>query len=124
MKLQHQRTEPTMFNQAALVSELPNLRKFALRLTRNTSDADDLVQSTVLRALEKQHLFQADTSLFKWTSKIMYNLFVSGYRRRVKFETQYDPQSYLDARTVEADQETRVEVNEVHEAMQQLSEDH
>ena len=42
-----------MFVQSALIAETENLLKFALRLTGNKSDADDLLQSTFLRALEK-----------------------------------------------------------------------
>ncbi len=113
-----------MFAQTALVSQMDNLRKFALRLTGNVSDAEDLLQSTVLRALEKKHLFQKDTDLFKWASKIMFNLFVSGYRRRVKFETQYDPENFLENRSVEAEQEAKVELRKVQDAMNHLSEDH
>ncbi|HYD18070.1 MAG TPA: sigma factor, partial [Patescibacteria group bacterium] len=66
-----------MFEQKALIGEMENLRRFALRLTRNASDAEDLVQSTLLRALEKQDYFETGTNLFSWTSKIMFNLFAS-----------------------------------------------
>ena len=47
-----------MFKNAALLEETDRLKKFAYRLTRNQSDADDLVQSTLLRAMEKKHLFK------------------------------------------------------------------
>lgn len=113
-----------MFEQAALVNEMDHLRKFALRLTNNTSDADDLLQATVLRAMEKKHLFQKDTDLFKWTSKIMFNLFVSDYRRKRKFETQYDPESYLENESIEAPQQDQAELSQVASAMSRLSEDH
>lgn len=113
-----------MFSQVALVHEMPNLRKFALKLTKNAADADDLLQATVLRALEKKHLFQPGTSLFKWMSKIMYNLFVSDYRRKVKFETQYDSDNYIARESVEASQDTKMELQQVESAMQRLSSDH
>lgn len=113
-----------MFQQAALVDEMKNLRKFAFRLTGNASDAEDLLQSTVLRALEKKHLFQTGTDLFKWTSKIMFNLFVSEYRRRTKFETQYDPEAYLEKQSVEGSQEVKLTLSKVKEAMKLLSADH
>ncbi|MGB4108029.1 MAG: sigma-70 family RNA polymerase sigma factor [Alphaproteobacteria bacterium] len=113
-----------MFEQTALVNEMKNLRKFAFRLAGNASDAEDLLQSTVLRALEKKHLFQKDTDLFKWTSKIMFNLFVSEYRRRTKFETQYDPETYLERQSVEGSQEVKLALSKVNEAMKQLSHDH
>lgn len=113
-----------MFKYDNLVKEMDGLKGFAWRLTRNTHDAEDLVQSTVLRAMEKQHLFQDGTDLYKWTSKIMYNQFVSGYRRRVKFESQYDPQPYIDKQNYSADQLTQIELRETTEAMGMLSEEH
>lgn len=113
-----------MFIQSALISETPRLRKFALRLTRNSSDANDLLQSTCLRALEKSNLFEDGTNLFSWTSKIMFNIFVSGYRRKSKFETQLDPDIYLDKETVSPLQETILEISNVEKAMLKLSYDH
>lgn len=110
-----------MFTQAALVQEMGNLRKFALKLTRDTHEAEDLLQSTLLRACEKQHLFRPDTSLYSWMSKIMYNLFVSDYRRKSKFQTQYDPDNYLQNLSVEADQEIKVTFLKVNEAMKKIS---
>ena len=113
-----------MFQQAELVQEINHLRKFAWKLTNNSADAEDLLQSTVLRALEKKHLFQEDTNLFKWTSKIMFNLFVSNYRRKCKFETKYDPESYLENESIEAPQDTQAELSKVSDAMARLSDDH
>ncbi len=116
--------ELKMFNNEQLITEMPRLEKFAMRLTHNRDDAQDLVQSTMLRAIEKKHLFQTGTDLFKWTSKMMYNLFVSGYRRKVKFETQYDPENYLEKQTVDASQETQIHLSKVNEVMALLSGEH
>lgn len=107
-----------------LAQTAPGLRKFALKLTRNTADADDLLQSTLLRALEKKDLFEEGTDLFRWTSKIMFNIFVSGYRRKTKFETQYDPETVLDNHAVDANQENACDLKRVKMAMTELSEDH
>lgn len=113
-----------MFDPQALVTETENLRKFALHLTRNKANADDLVQSTLLRALEKTHYFEEGTNLRKWTSKIMFNLFVTDYRRKVKFETQYDPEPYIEARYIKAPQESEVDLHAVGNALKKLSSDH
>ena len=113
-----------MFAQSALVDEIGKLQKFAFRLTRNKSDADDLVQSTCLRALEKAHYFKDGTNLFGWTSKIMFNLFVSSYRRKSKFETKFDPESYLEKASVAAGQDSCVELENVRKAMTKLSAEH
>jgi RNA polymerase sigma-70 factor (ECF subfamily) len=113
-----------MFQQEEIVGEIGNLRKFALRLTKNAHDADDLVQSTLLRALEKKEYFQNDTNLFSWASKIMFNLFVSSYRQKKKFETQYDPAPYIETMSAGPAQEANADLAIVGHSMQQLSPEH
>lgn len=113
-----------MFKSQELTSELTGLKKFAYKLTRNESDAEDLLHNTCVRALEKKHLFKEDSDLFKWSSRIMYNLFVSEYRRKTKFETQYDPETYLEKQSVDATQETKMEVLQIEQAMNVLSPEH
>lgn len=113
-----------MFANSELINEMESLRKFAFKLTSNVFDAEDLLQSTILRAIEKKHLFEAGTNLFSWTSKIMFNLFVSNYRRKKKFETQYDPESYIETRGVDANQDVEVELRQVEHAMSHLSSEH
>jgi len=114
----------TMFTQKALVAETIKLQRFALKLTRNKADADDLSQSTYLRAIEKADYFQDGTNLYAWTSKIMFNIFVTGYRRRARFETQYDPEPYLAAQVTAPEQEDRMNVLEVKKAIKNLSDEH
>src|SRR5580698_9484734 len=106
-----------MFEQEALIAEMDKLRKFAQRLTKNTHNAEDLLQATMLRALEKKEYFQNETNLFSWTSKIMFNLFVSGYRQKMKFDTQYDPAPYIDQMSVESSQEACVDLVTVSNSM-------
>ncbi|HEX4937106.1 MAG TPA: sigma-70 family RNA polymerase sigma factor [Candidatus Kapabacteria bacterium] len=113
-----------MFSHHELVREMPNLRRFAIKLTRNNCDADDLLQSTMLKSLESRRSFDRGSNLFGWTSRIMYNAFVSHYRRSVRFDSLYDPQHYIDQETVEPDQEITLELESVLGAMARLSEDH
>lgn len=113
-----------MFDNDALLNETVKLRKFACRLTGNLPDAEDLVQSTIMRALEKKHLFEPGTNLFGWSSKILFNIFVTQYRRKSRFETQYDPESYMETVGVPANQETKMEWQNVQDAMNRISEDH
>jgi RNA polymerase sigma-70 factor (ECF subfamily) len=110
-----------MFQQEDLINEMPKLYKFASRLTKNTHNAEDLLQATMLRALEKKAYFKNETNLFSWTSKMMFNLFVSGYRQKKKFETQYDPTPYIDQMFVEPSQEAYVALVTVSNGMKLLS---
>lgn len=113
-----------MFSHAELLKATSSLSKFAMKLTRNRDNADDLLQSTILIALEKQDHFEQGTNLFSWTSKIMFNTFVSSYRHNSRFETLYDPQEYIDQVEVESTQENETDLSLVLDAMMLLSEDH
>jgi RNA polymerase sigma-70 factor, ECF subfamily len=113
-----------MFTHSELLKETPSLNKFAYKLTRNRDDAEDLLQTTIVTALEKQQQFEQGTNLFSWTSRILFNTFVSNYRHNSRFETQYDPQWYIDQESVEASQENDAELGLVFDAMLSLSDDH
>ena len=110
-----------MFTHNDLLAETVKLQKFALRLTKNKSDADDLLQSTCLRALEKEASFEDGTNLFGWASKIMFNLFATDYRRKMKFEAKCDPESILENQSVPPMQEIGAEVANIKRAMLKLS---
>ena len=64
-----------------LEEQLPRLRRYARALTRDASRADDLVQDTLLRALNKQHLWQEGTNLRAWLFTLMHNQHVNDVRR-------------------------------------------
>lgn len=53
----------------------------AMRLTRNPSDAEDLVQETYLKAFRAYHTFEAGTNLKAWLYRILTNTFINNYRR-------------------------------------------
>lgn len=65
-----------------LEPELPRLRARARRLCARESDAQDLVQDTVLRALAYESSFTPGTNLRAWLQQIQRSVFVSRYRRR------------------------------------------
>ncbi len=67
---------------ALLVATLPRLRVQALALTRNRSDADDLVQAAVTSALAAQTSFTAGTNFGAWMFRILRNRFISDVRRK------------------------------------------
>lgn len=64
-----------------LEAALPRLRSQARRLCRNESDALDLVQDTLLRAIAYERTFEPGTNLNAWLAQIQRSIFVSRYRR-------------------------------------------
>src|SRR5215210_3058058 len=61
---------------------LPSLYSAAMRLTRNPSDADDLVQETYLRAFRGFAGFEEGTNLKAWLYRILTNSLINTYRKR------------------------------------------
>ncbi|MGZ8751938.1 MAG: sigma-70 family RNA polymerase sigma factor [Acidimicrobiia bacterium] len=62
----------------------------ALRMTRNPSDAEDLVQETYLRAYRGFPGFQEGTNLKAWLYKILTNTFINIYRAKKRRPEQVD----------------------------------
>ena len=73
-----------------LLEQLPGLRSKALRLERGVSDADDLVQDTIERALRSWGRFTPGTNLRSWLHTIMHNLFLDRCRVRNRRELPED----------------------------------
>jgi RNA polymerase sigma-70 factor (ECF subfamily) len=69
----------------------------ALRMTRNASDAEDLVQETYLRAYRGFGGFKEGSNLRAWLYRILTNTFINQYRARQRRpdETELDEQEDL-----------------------------
>jgi RNA polymerase sigma-70 factor (ECF subfamily) len=90
----------------ALVAEIPPLRRYGRSLTGSRAAADDLVQDTLERAIQKFHLFEPGTKLRLWLFTIMRNIFLDHYRKTRKvgmvsidvsdFQTEHRPADQLD----------------------------
>jgi RNA polymerase sigma-70 factor (ECF subfamily) len=61
---------------------LDQLYAAALRMTRNPSDAEDLVQETYLKAYAAFDRFEEGTNLRAWLYRILTNTYINGYRKR------------------------------------------
>ena len=64
-----------------VLEQLPSLLAVATRLTRNPSEAEDLVQDAVLKAIRAAAQFESGTNLRAWLLKILTNTFINRYRR-------------------------------------------
>jgi RNA polymerase sigma-70 factor (ECF subfamily) len=65
-----------------VLEHLGSLHGFALTLTRNAADAEDLVQDAVVRAYRFFHRFERGTNVRAWLFRIVRNTFINAYRKR------------------------------------------
>ena len=69
---------------------MPQLFGAAMRMTRNTADAEDLVQETYLRAYRSFGTFQQDTNLKAWLYRILTNTYINRYRAKQRRPEESD----------------------------------
>ncbi|SMO35593.1 RNA polymerase sigma factor [Solitalea koreensis] len=67
-----------------VVRQAPSLKMYALHFTKDSDDANDLVQDTLLKAITYYNKFKEGTNLKGWLYTIMKNTFINNYRRLVK----------------------------------------
>jgi RNA polymerase sigma-70 factor, ECF subfamily len=60
---------------------VPDVHRFALSMTRDESDAEDVVQDTYLRALRSWHTFAPDSDCRRWLFTICRNVFLRSRER-------------------------------------------
>lgn len=68
----------------------PQLYSAALRMTRNSADAEDLVQETFLKAYRSFHTFDEGTNLRAWLYRILTNTFINKYRAKQRRPQESD----------------------------------
>ena len=71
-----------------VVPQLSQLYPAALRMTRNPTDAEDLVQETSVKAYAAFHQFRPGTNLRAWLNRILTTTFINVYRKRKRAPQQ------------------------------------
>lgn len=67
-----------------------SLKPFAMKLTKDTDDANDLLQETLMKAYKNRDKFSEGTNLKAWLYTIMKNTFITNYQRMVRRGTFID----------------------------------
>ena len=101
--------------------EIPRLQRYARALTRNRMQADDLTQSCLARALDKQDLWQPGSDIRAWLLTILRNLHVSDIRRSARERSGADiATAWLPG--VPSRSEARLELRDLNRAIGTLPE--
>jgi RNA polymerase sigma-70 factor (ECF subfamily) len=74
------KSEGDLFAEEAL-SHMDAMYGVACRLTRNPTEAEDLVQDALVKAMRARDQFNAGTNLKAWMFRILTNTFINKYRR-------------------------------------------
>jgi len=123
----HRHEHPRMNRSTEQISEdivalLPRLRRFARTITRNRTDADDLVQVAVERALQRTVQWQPGTRLDSWLFRIMKNAWIDEVRARTRRGRLFAPEEAGEQVGVSYTQR-QIDAMAVQQAMERLSEE-
>jgi RNA polymerase sigma-70 factor, ECF subfamily len=102
-----------------LIAAVPHLRRFALSLTRDSVEAEDLVQFTLLKAWEHQGRFVRGTRLIAWLFTILRNGYLNS-RMKHRREVPDPDGAYAAKLSRPADQENRLGVRDLQAALDRL----
>lgn len=103
-----------------LEAQIPRLRRYARALVHEPNGADDLVQDTLVRALAKQHRWQAGTNLRAWLFTLMHNQFVNNVRRFNRASTMVDVDEVSSTLVAVADPTSSCQMRELDQALARL----
>jgi RNA polymerase sigma-70 factor, ECF subfamily len=115
---------------------LDQLYSAAMRMTRNPSDAEDLVQETFAKAFAAFHQFKPGTNLKAWLYRILTNTFINTYRKKQREPQQSmaedvedwqlaraESHSSTGLKSAEAEALEHLPDSDVKDALQRLPED-
>ncbi|SMQ68734.1 RNA polymerase sigma-70 factor, ECF subfamily [Devosia lucknowensis] len=101
---------------------IADLRRYALALTRNGQDAEDLVQEALTRAYARRASFRAGQPLRPWLMSILHNVFVDGVRSQ-QVRERHERTAATAADFAPAAQEDAAQLSEVRRAFLDLPDD-
>ncbi len=74
----------------AIFKTSKSLKPFAVRLTKDYEDANDLLQDTLMKAFLNRDKYATGTNLKAWLYTIMKNTFITNYQRMIRKNTFID----------------------------------
>ena len=104
-----------------------SLKPFAMRLTKDNDDANDLLQDTLLKAFTNREKYADGTNLKAWLYTIMKNTFITNYQRMVRKNTFIDESEnlhYINSLENSTDNEapSNFVMNDINRAVDSLEE--
>jgi len=107
----------------SVVELIPALRAFAWSLSHNSSDADDLVQDTLIKAWAHRDKFEVGTNLRAWLFTILRNTYYTNAVRRRR-EVRDETGKYAATLSAAPTQEWSVAMHALQSALAELPDEH
>lgn len=89
--------------QKNILSIQKNMYNFAMMLTANRYDAEDLLQETTLRVLDNQNKYVDNVNFKGWVLTIMRNIFINNYRKELRGQIVVDQLGDLHQLNIQED---------------------
>lgn len=106
-----------------VVAMIPALRAFAWSLSHNGSDADDLVQDTLIKAWTNRDKFEPGTNLRAWLFTILRNTYYTQVNRRRR-EVRDETGEYANTLSSPPTQDWSVAMRAMQAALARLPDEH
>ncbi|MFL5204357.1 MAG: sigma-70 family RNA polymerase sigma factor, partial [Microvirga sp.] len=103
-----------------VIGLLSPLRRYARSLTRDETQAEDLVQDTLVRAYERHGSFRAGGNLRGWLLSILHNTFIDGRRRHTAEARRLEQAAALAETAAPPAQDSQVRLQQVQSAFLRL----
>ena len=99
---------------------------FAIGLTKNQEDAEDLLQETMVKAITYQEKYQPNTNFKAWLQTIMKNTFINDYRKAKRANTVVTTRNDVEVldfvpAAVDLTPESTLETKEINKVIEALS---
>lgn len=107
----------------SVVAMIPALRAFAWSLCHNGSDADDLVQDTLIKAWANRDKFEPGTNLRAWLFTILRNTYYTSLSRRRR-EVRDEDGDYARLLKSPPSQDWSITIHDLQAALAQLPPEH
>jgi RNA polymerase sigma-70 factor (ECF subfamily) len=107
----------------SVVELIPALRAFAWSLSHNASDADDLVQDTLIKAWTNRDKFEPGTNLRAWLFTILRNTYYTAAVRRRR-EVRDETGKYAATLSTGPTQDWSLAIRALQHALAQLPDEH
>lgn len=125
MKQSANRNDAACSFESRLLERREDLLKYAIVLTNDPHEAEDLLHDTYIRALQNKGKYVNDENFFGWISTIMRNLSLNKFERKSRYREIFDKNADVTDTNIQLEEphytpEGDFHINEINDAITRL----